>query len=460
MDATGNNTKPILILTTEPLPLSGCATSGAGLRAWGLFKGLSASGLNVVVATAAPRPETAPDTANIRFFSRNDIASLLDKVAPVAVVLQHWGLACDIPPLSVPLAIDLAGPHLLERKFWGNRDTDADITEKLNALRRADLVTVSGAWQRHYFYPFLMQAGFDLTQTTIPVIPFSVAPLADDERNSLEAAPREPHSFVYGGAFLAWQDPDKPIHWLLDEMDNAGKGTLYFYGGSHPVIDASNGRFADLIEFLKHHARVHFSPFIPFDQLNEQYKKYQVAIDLMAFNPERELAYTTRTLNYLRCGLPVLYNSYSELSAQITDTNAGLTFDPNDENKFRAAVRAILADEIDLAVMRRNALDLATRHDWNKTVAPLARWCRQPSFRDGKTETALRWEVAYNEAQRLRAENDTLRHELDTLKGKRLVRLACKASAFSVLLAPFAWLGTWVATKYIAYTLNKSGKNS
>jgi hypothetical protein len=40
----------ILILTTEPLPFPGLVTTGAGLRAWGLARGLESGGLAVEAA--------------------------------------------------------------------------------------------------------------------------------------------------------------------------------------------------------------------------------------------------------------------------------------------------------------------------------------------------------------------------------------------------------------------------
>jgi len=42
-----------------------------------------------------------------------------------------------------------------------------------------------------------------------------------------------------------------------------------------------------------------------------EYTGASVAWDVMARNPERELAFTSRTVEYLWC-LPVVYNNYAE----------------------------------------------------------------------------------------------------------------------------------------------------
>src|SRR5690606_28942268 len=107
-------------------------------------------------------------------------------------------------------------------------------------------------------------------------------------------------------------------------MDKAGRGRLRFYGGAHPSMDASGGRFVALYKTLQHHPRVELCGWKPFAELTAEYaEKGHVALDLMQRNPERELAYTTRTMVYLQCGLPVIYNDYSEISHLIRANDCG-----------------------------------------------------------------------------------------------------------------------------------------
>lgn len=444
----------ILVLTTEPLPVAGSATTGAGLRAWGLAQGLLARGLPVTIATPAELPSPAEAAGGGRgprvlSFRRPDgLTALLASEKPDAVVLQHWGLAAELPELPCPLAIDLAGPHLLERLYWGDPDPERSLLEKLAALRRADFLTCSGRFQRHYFYPYLAQAGWDLRAPgLLPVIPFGVPPTQlQDSRKPL---PPEP-VFVYGGAFLAWQDPTRPIEWLLDELNRAGRGRLLFYGGSHPVIDASGGRFAALTGMLARHPRVERRPFRPFEQLLDEYRREgTVALDLMARNPERELAYTTRTVVYLHCGLPVLYNNYSELSGVIERHGAGWTLDPDDEQGFRAAVRSVLDGSAPLEAMRAGALAAAAAHDWTRVSGPLAEFCAAPRFREGKTAAVLAHEAQARELREVRAERDVAVSALLTLQGKFLYRLQRRLPSLAAPLAPLAWLAAWPLSLYL-----------
>jgi hypothetical protein len=453
--------RTIAVLTTEPLPLPGCATTGAGLRAWGIAEALRSRGLNVIVAgpehaTGPAKPAAVPQAfSHVRWFKRAEIGTFLATEKPDVLVLQHWGLAAEVPELSIPLAIDLAGPHLLERLYWGGEaDMERNLAEKLAALRRADFLTCSGEFQRHYFLPYLAMAGFEMRGDLLPVIPFSVPPPGwertmyggtSDTESPAPVTRRGPDGpeFAYGGAFLAWQDPTGPLSWLLDEFAAAGRGILHFYGGPHPVLDASGGRFAQLLDTLRANPRVRMHGFMGFDELLRSYRSHDVALDLMARNPERELAFTTRTMVYLYCGLPVIYNDYSEISGIVQRHECGWTLSPDDESGFRSVVRSILDGNARLNPMRGNAREAAREYAWDSTIEPLARYCADPFFREGKTSRQLAFEVRQHQLEQTLAERDALRSELDALQGKLLVRLQRRLGGVAPLVAPLAWLLAW-----------------
>lgn len=363
-------------------------TTGAGLRAWGLAHGLKAKGFDVLLATPLEGSQSIEQSRNpaldnqVQFFTRDKLKKVLDNFNPDVIIMQHWGLAYALPDkLAVPLILDLAGPHLLERKYWGNRDAARDRAEKIRALRSADYIICGGEIQRRYFYPFLTEAGYHLPIDEIPVIPFSPPPVAPVRPGT----PNQNFTLVYGGAFLAWQNPEKPLRWLLEVMDELGAGRLLFYGGSHPSLDASAGRFIGLFNVLQKHPRVEMRGWKSFDTLCEEYAtECHVALDLMERNEERELAYTTRTLIYMYCGLPVIYNNYSEVSQLIERTRSGWTLDPDDETGFKDLVRDIILHPEKIETLGRNAQAAALNHNWEVTIEPLAKFCNNPSLRPGK----------------------------------------------------------------------------
>lgn len=438
----------VLVLTTEPLPFKGMPTTGAGLRAWGLARGLESHGHDVIIAMSREnvegfRIEDPSYSERKNTFQRNALSDFVRRIHPDVILFQHWGLMKHLDDAPCPVALDLAGPHLLERYYWSGIDKNVgdvlsdkfnnDISEKLQGLRKADFVICSGKRQRRYFLPFLTMAGHPVDKNSLPVVPFSMSP------DTLVDPPdgRDPELFVYGGMFLPWQNPRKPLQWLLECFDECNKGRLLFFGGMHPTLDVSEGRFNELLTMLEKHPRVEMRGIVPFEDLCREYIKAGAALDLMERNPERELAFTTRTVAYLWCGLPVIYNDYSELSEYIQESGAGWTLDPENESQFKEIVRAILEDREDLDQRRRAARGLfKERLNWNKTIVPLSEFCHNPFVRPDKQAVLLAAENKTLQIRELQKELEVTKQELLTLKGKLWYRLYKRSNLLKILFAP------------------------
>lgn len=375
----------ILVLTTEPLPLPGLPATGAGLRAWGLAFGLRAAGFqDVEIGFAADsvrdRDVDTSVVPGVSIFERGELTSYIRQRDPDAIVLQHWGLGRWFPEVKCPAAIDLAGPHLLERRLWGSRDPGADYREKIETLARMDYAVCSGKFQRHYFLPFLFQAGFEAESGLCPVIPFSVSPSPPSANPQ-----RDLTAFVYGGFFLPWQDPSDALEWTLESFEKRGKGSLHVIGGPHPGGDVSGGRYESLLEKLDGSERVTRVSPLPFDEYLNVLRQSGTAIDLMPRNPERELAFPTRTLIYLWAGLPVIHNNYDELADPIKNARAGWTLDAGDKRSLQKLVERLVSHTEDVERRGENARQLALdKYTWDKTIEPLAEWCRDPKPRRDK----------------------------------------------------------------------------
>ncbi|MBI5154346.1 glycosyltransferase family 4 protein [Candidatus Poribacteria bacterium] len=380
----------ILVLTTEPLPLPGLPTTGAGLRAWGLAFGLRAAGfedvrLGFAADSIRGRELPAEGVPGVHAFERGNLGGFLEEHAPDAVVLQHWGLANALPALKCPLAVDLAGPHLLERQLWGSRDLAGDLREKLTALARADHVVCSGHFQRHYFLPFLFQAGFNPKENLCPVIPFSVSPDMPAPNPD-----RDTSRFLYAGFFLPWQDPSAMLGWTMDSLEKRERGTLVVAGGAHPGGDVSGGQYDALVERIGKHPRAERHGVAAFDEFLGLLLNSGVFLDLMPRNPERELAFPTRTVVAMWAGLPVIHNNFDELAEPIERTKAGWTLDPTDRDSFTRIVDRLAGHSEDVLRRGQNAQKLVRdNYTWDGTIGPLADWCRDPHKRQGKATVTV-----------------------------------------------------------------------
>ncbi len=373
--------KRILVVSGDILPFPGCPTTGAGLRAWGLAKGLESRGHHVIAAmpeSAAQTMASIPAELSPLLYTPQELPQFIARHAPDVVVLQHWWLAnyLEVSP-DYPVVIDFHGPLLLETQFQANPALERLRRDKIRALHKADFFTCAGEKQRYYFFPWLMLAGCDLRDELIQAIPVSLSP--DLPAHQSEGEP----SFVYGGVFLPWQDPILPLRTLIETLETRQRGILKFFGGKHPVVSVPTGKFEELRAELQRSSRARLQPMIPRDQLIQEYCRSHVAIDLMQRNAERELAFTTRTVEYLWCGLPVIYNNYAELSGYIAEYQAGWTLDPADPAGLRRVLDDMLDDPAMIETRSRNAQRLAReRLTWDRTIAPLDAFCRQPRKRE------------------------------------------------------------------------------
>jgi hypothetical protein len=248
----------------------------------------------------------------------------------------------------------------------------------------------------------MLLAGYDMRTCAIEVIPVACAPCPPERHSADEVI------FVYGGIFLPWQDPVVGLTTLVETLQTRQQGRLQVFAGSHPVQSLSTERLNRLIEQLRASPRVEVPGLVPRDRMLEMYKSATVAFDLMAPNPERELAFTTRTVEYLWCGLPVVYNNYAELSEYISAYNAGWIVDPADHQAIRQIIEAILDAPSDVAERSSNAQRLVReRLNWVNVIEPLDRFCRNPCRRsnfvsyDYPGNTDAYWSKQVNQSDHL-----------------------------------------------------------
>ncbi|MCU0610493.1 MAG: glycosyltransferase [Candidatus Eisenbacteria bacterium] len=371
----------VLIVSPDVLPLDGLPTTGAGLRAWGIGQGLRSRGFEVSFsmprAALASYPDVPESITDLAWDERN-LPEVVHASGAEVVVACGWPLLEQLGDCARPVALDFHGPHLLERTIQGHLDPETNIRTKLACIARADFYTCAGDRQRSYFIPWLLMAGVPYRDDMIRQVPVSLSP-EPPSRSSFR--PGEP-VFVYGGVFLPWQDPALALTVLVEELERAGTGRLELYGGRHPFIPLDTRRFEALVRRLESSTRVRAHGMVDHDHLLRAYGAATVAMDVMARNPERELAFTTRTVEYLWCGLPVIYNNYADLAHLIRQLDAGWVVNPNDAGEIRAAVRAAVTDEEHVRRKAENARRLVReRLSWDSAIEPLAAFCAQPAFR-------------------------------------------------------------------------------
>ncbi len=381
--------RSVLVIANDGLPYPGLPVSGSGLRAWGLGQGLASRGHDVHFAMpAAAAGAGLPTGADAPLlYDHADFADKIEALAPDVLVFQHWPRLGGAAHLDIPIALDLHGPLLIEAAFQRRADVNQveRVLAKLDAFNRADFFSCPGEQQRKYFLAWLLLAGGDVTTEEIATIPVSLSPATPEH-----TWPSDEVNFVYGGMFLPWQDPTVGLTTLVDVLESEGAGRLDFFGARHPDFEMETGVIEELEDRLRRSSRVAVHGLRPRDELVDHYRRSYVALDLMRKNNERELAFTTRTVEYLWCGLPVVYHDYGELSPLIRDYEAGWVADPADRDALESLLREIVRDPGEIKRRSANAQALAReRLNWERTIEPLDAFCRSPYRRHLPTNDTM-----------------------------------------------------------------------
>jgi glycosyltransferase involved in cell wall biosynthesis len=370
------------------LPWPGQPVRGGGLRVWGLGEGLKSAGHEVrysLPREAVTEGLQLPDEYTSLLHEPETLNNVVLDVMPDVVIVEQWGLASFLDDLKIPLVIDLHGPLSLENAFKDGGNFLSDALTKIDTLAKADLLICPGEFQKQYFLSWFLLAGADPQSAPIEVVPVALG-----KELPAHAWPKT-LKFVFGGVTWPWIDPFPGLETLAKRIAADKSATLDLFVGAppinynHPLYAINKNIFRDYRERLAGLERVTLRDFIPRDELLEVYAHSSAAFDLYQPNTERQLAFTTRTVEYLWCGLPVIYGDYGELAAAIREYDAGWVVDPRDQRALDKALDEIFSTPVVVAAKGANARRLAAeRFTWDKAITPLARFVENPRFRDKK----------------------------------------------------------------------------
>lgn len=374
-----------LIFTTDILPTREIPSSGTAIRTFGLGQGLAELGhelsysvprhaLQRIKASSlynslSAESKQALAAMEARAFDLDNQDQLLRQEKADCLICGHWPAMMLGSKTSVPLIIDLAGPHLLERYYQGEKELQGSVLAKLNNLATADYYIVSGPKQRLYFLSFLQRAGVQCPEKRFIEIPMPLNPVLPKERAQDSRANSPYPTFFFGGVFLPWQDPTQALSLLVHELERRKSGQLSIVGGAHATYDFQQGAYGGLLESLKNHPQLKIRSTSPFDSYVSELLGADVALDLMSWNLERELAVTIRTTTELWAGLPVIYNDYADLSTLISRYDAGWCIAPQDESALLGVIEEIYAHPKRVSEKGANARRLAREHfSWTRSA--------------------------------------------------------------------------------------------
>ena len=353
------------------------------MRAWGLLQGLQHAGLRVTYA--APERVAWPGWDRNRlsgfevvlFRSASELTEAIRNNNPDAIVVVNWEFLEWLPEdLHIPIVVDLIAPRLLEIQFQEclPHGFSTEMLRYVDALSRGDRFLCSTERQKAFYYSWLMMSGIDCREGIIDVVPISAAP------PKKAASGRDSEmTFVYGGVSWPWQKPSRFLNQLLAVLEENKKGQLLLMSGTYPLTEVE-GEGLDLGSQLKSSTHLKKQGLIPYDAMERAFRNAHLAVDLAEQSPERELSFSYRIIEYLRCGLPVICNHYLDIADRISRYQAGWVLDmEKEEDAFKSLVEELLRKPELVSERSENALRLVREEfNWEKTAAPLVRFCKNP----------------------------------------------------------------------------------
>ncbi len=423
------NRRPIALVSSEPIRP---AMAGIGLRYLELARRLpELAGVPVRLVSPAAEEETrralatggapgaeARPELEVRTFRRGALAEILEGCAGAVAQGQ---LANDVllecPEL--PTTIDLYDPWLVENLHY-TEDLGLDPYRNDHAtwvlqMSRGDFFLCSSEEQRTYYLGFLtalgrvnpesLEADPDLAGL-VAAVPFGVPGELPPHRPWLPERPQGGgrRRLLFGGLY-DWYDP-----WtLLDALERlppaVSPWTLYFIANPNPgstpqrllrEVEAECRRrgwwagAGDEGNGAPGERRVELLDWVPGERRYDLLRDVDLMVAPHRPSLETRLSLRTRFLDAAAAGCPSVTSEGGAMSRLLEHHRAGWTVPPADPAALAAALGEALTDPVAVEGCRRGAAELAATFTWEEVLAPLVRWCRDPTADPAREDFAFR----------------------------------------------------------------------
>lgn len=393
----------IALLSSEPVRAQ---MAGIGIRYLELARRLPAYGFEVVLVSPADPEETSALglEAQVRRFERGRLQEILaDCRAGVAQGQLANDLVLEVPEL--PVAIDLYDPWLVENLSYagtlGFGPFRNDHATWVLQMSRGDFFLCSSEEQRTFYLGFLAALGRvnperlatdpDLG-TLIAPVPFGVPDELPEHRPVLPARELGETRLLFGGLY-DWYDP-----WtLLDalEITDRPDWRLYFIRNPNPE-STPQGLMSEVearcrrLGWLKRNdreGRVRILDWTPADRRYDLLRDVDLVVAPHRPSLETRLSLRTRFLDALAAGCPVVTSAGGAMSRMLREhgtDGAGWVVPPGDAKALAAALTEVVDDPEARERRRAGARELLADFRWDRALAPLVRFCREPRVDETK----------------------------------------------------------------------------
>lgn len=392
----------VALVSSEPLrPTMG----GIGVRYFELARRLPESGIEVLVVSPGTADEAAAlglDPVLVRRFVPGQLGAWLEGT-DAAVVQGQLANDVVLARPGLPTAIDLYDPWLIENLHYaaelGLDPYRNDHASWVLQMSRGDFFLCSSEEQRHFYLGFLAALGRvnpervardpDLRRL-IDVVPFGLDAAPPPARPLLPARRPGERRLLFGGLY-DWYDPGT----ALDALDLLDRPEVRLFFVRHPDPAATpQRRFTEIEATCRRRGwwgdRVVALDWVAAERRYDLLREVDALVATHRPGVETDLALRTRFLDALLAECPAVSSAGGAVARLLAERAAGWVVPPGDAAALARALAQVLDGGSEVEARRRRGRELASEFAWERALAPLVAFLKDPVVDPTKDRFAFR----------------------------------------------------------------------
>ncbi len=394
----------ILVVTGDSV---GEKMAGPAIRAWHIAKLLSEE--HDVRLLSMTRADSLDDAFEVGVISHHRPSSVIEheKWADVIIVQGHaLALFPALERSTKVLVVDIYDPLHLEQleqgrgkvlELWNKQVNDA--TDALNhQLLIGDFFLCASERQRHFWLGQLAGLGRINALTysrdseldsLIAVAPFGISSTDPvKSRSAIRGVTPgigiDDKVIVWGGGIYNWFDPGTLIRAVAEIAVEHPDVRLFFLGVKHPNPDVPEMEAVAEARLLSKelgmtNKNVFFNEaWVAFEDRQNYLLDADIGVSTHFQHVETTFSFRTRILDYLWSGLPIVTTEGDSFGDLVEKEGLGASVPERDQSALVAALLTYLYDPSAIARARANVQRVRQDFVWERAMAPLVEFCRQP----------------------------------------------------------------------------------
>lgn len=393
----------VLVVTGDPI---GVRMAGPAIRAWNIARVLSTENDVRLISSTQASIVSDEFTVHVVPVATPKAMEQHEEWADVIIVQGHaLQYFPSLETTSSVVVVDVYDPMHLEQLEQGRDKTlegwnrqIGDSTEALNhQLLLGDFFLCASERQRHFWLGQLAGLGRvnaytysrdDKLDSLISVVPFgmpSEPPIADRHgiKGVVPGIGDDDKVIIWGGGIYNWFDPETLIRAVGQLSKSHPNVRLFFMGVAHPSPNVPEmsvvSRARALVAKLNLSEHVFFNEsWVPYEERQNFLLDADLGVSTHFEHVETTFSFRTRILDYLWAGLPVVSTKGDSFADLIEKEGLGATVPERDPEALAAAIEKLLFNDAEAAAARNNVGRIREDFMWDRVLAPLVAFCRNP----------------------------------------------------------------------------------